>query len=256
MLAAFALLTVMTDPTPLTRAHAHNDYEHARPLEDALEQGFSSVEADIYLVEGELRVGHDRKDLVAGRTLEKLYLDPLLERVKARKGHVYQKAERFTLLVDIKADGEAIYAELRTRLPKYRAMLSEYANGRRRSGAVDIVLSGDRPVKKLVADKRRCMWLDGRLDDDYAGERPSAIAPLVSSSFSPLFSWRGVGPMSDTDRTKLTDIVSKAHRQGQQVRFWGAPDKLAAWQLLYNAGVDLINTDDLKGLASYLRSRS
>src|SRR5262249_1980163 len=34
-------------PTPLIHAHAHNDYEHTRPLFDALDQGFCSVEADI-----------------------------------------------------------------------------------------------------------------------------------------------------------------------------------------------------------------
>lgn len=34
--------------SPLDRAHAHNDYEHARPLIDALERGFGSVEADVY----------------------------------------------------------------------------------------------------------------------------------------------------------------------------------------------------------------
>ena len=44
--------------TPLPRAHAHNDYYHRRPLLDALDQGFCSVEADIYLVEDRLLVGH------------------------------------------------------------------------------------------------------------------------------------------------------------------------------------------------------
>lgn len=43
-----------TDVTPLPRAHAHNDYEHARPLLDALDHGFTSVEADVWLVDGEL----------------------------------------------------------------------------------------------------------------------------------------------------------------------------------------------------------
>ncbi len=33
---------------PLTRAHAHNDYEHKRPLWDALDRGFGSVGADIW----------------------------------------------------------------------------------------------------------------------------------------------------------------------------------------------------------------
>ena len=39
------------EPTPLLRAHAHNDYEHTRPLLDALECGFGSIEADIHLGE-------------------------------------------------------------------------------------------------------------------------------------------------------------------------------------------------------------
>ena len=43
---------------PLERAHAHNDYEHERPLLDALDHGFCSVEADIVLSEGELLVAH------------------------------------------------------------------------------------------------------------------------------------------------------------------------------------------------------
>src|SRR5881227_2198600 len=66
---------------PLTRVHAHNDYEHKRPLFDALDHGFCSVEADIFLVNGELLVGHAPWDLSPKRTLQKLYLDPLRERV-------------------------------------------------------------------------------------------------------------------------------------------------------------------------------
>ena len=63
--------------SPLPRAHAHNDYQHTRPLLDALNQGFCSVEADIYLVEGQLLVGHDRDELSTERTLQSLYLEPL-----------------------------------------------------------------------------------------------------------------------------------------------------------------------------------
>jgi hypothetical protein len=43
----------------LARAHAHNDYERDEPLSDALAQGFSSVEADVWLVDGKLLVAHD-----------------------------------------------------------------------------------------------------------------------------------------------------------------------------------------------------
>jgi hypothetical protein len=34
---------------PLRHAHAHNDYQHKRPLLDALDQGFGSVESDVFL---------------------------------------------------------------------------------------------------------------------------------------------------------------------------------------------------------------
>ena len=49
--------------TPLRHAHAHNDYAHRRPLWDALDRGFCSVEADIFLSRGELLVGHTWFDL-------------------------------------------------------------------------------------------------------------------------------------------------------------------------------------------------
>src|SRR5215475_1398103 len=71
-----------TAVVPLRHAHAHNDYEHKRPLLDALDHGFCSIEADIYLVDGQLLVAHDRRDVRPERTLQALYLDPLRERVK------------------------------------------------------------------------------------------------------------------------------------------------------------------------------
>ena len=77
------------DPKPLIHAHAHNDYEHQHPLLDALDQGFCSVEADIYLVEGQLLVAHNRKDVKPERTLQALYLDPLRERAKRNGGRIY-----------------------------------------------------------------------------------------------------------------------------------------------------------------------
>src|SRR5437763_12111123 len=89
---------------PLKNAHAHNDYEHKRPLLDALDHGFCSVEADIFLVNGELLVGHTRLDLKAGRTLEALYLDPLQKRAQANKGRIHPAEPTFFLLIDVKTE--------------------------------------------------------------------------------------------------------------------------------------------------------
>ena len=41
---------------PRPRAHSHNDYWRKRPLLDALECGFCSVEADIFQVGDQLLV--------------------------------------------------------------------------------------------------------------------------------------------------------------------------------------------------------
>src|SRR6478672_12695010 len=90
LLVAAGLVVAAPATVPLKNAHAHNDYEHTRPLFDALDQGFCSVEADIYLIDGQLLVAHDRKDVKPDRTLESLYLDPLRERVKANGGRVYK----------------------------------------------------------------------------------------------------------------------------------------------------------------------
>jgi hypothetical protein len=94
LLASLALLSLSAlclgaEPVPLIHAHAHNDYEHPRPLFDALDHGFCSVEADVHLVDGRLLVAHDRSKVKPERTLEALYLDPLRERVKKNNGHVY-----------------------------------------------------------------------------------------------------------------------------------------------------------------------
>jgi len=92
--AVFTFATPLTadEPKPLQRAHAHDDYEHKRPLFDALECGFCSVEADVWLVKGQLLVAHVPVQWNTERTLEKLYLDPLRDRAKAGRGKIFPGA--------------------------------------------------------------------------------------------------------------------------------------------------------------------
>ena len=75
----------------LLHAHAHNDYRHDRPLLDALAHGFTSVEADVFLVDDKLCVAHDAREIRPERTLRSLYLDPLRERAKKKVGRIYTK---------------------------------------------------------------------------------------------------------------------------------------------------------------------
>jgi hypothetical protein len=239
---------------PLPRAHAHNDYEHPRPLLDALDQGFCSVEADVYLVNGELLVAHDRPDLRPDRTLQALYLEPLRERIAVNGGWVHRGAEEsLTLLIDIKADAELAYARLRELLAGYRDMLTAFGPGRTRAGAVTVILSGDRPWNTLEKETERLAALDGRLADLDRDWQPDLV-PLISDRWGAHFTWNGSGPFPEAERIQLREIVERAHRQGRRVRFWGAADQPAIWRAQLEAGVDLINTDRLAELAGFLRN--
>ncbi|MGP3928231.1 phosphatidylinositol-specific phospholipase C/glycerophosphodiester phosphodiesterase family protein [Streptomyces sp. 8N616] len=255
---AWAVADATDHPVPLRRAHAHNDYEHPRPLADALAHRFTSVEADIWLIDGQLLVGHDLDDLTPERTLESLYLDPLLARVRANHGSVYQGYRiPLQLLIDIKNTGEATYLELHRRLRRYRSILSYAADGRVRTGAVTPVISGDRAARApMEAQHLRYAFYDGRLDDLGTGV-PASFIPLISTNWTLSFSWQGVGPMPAEERATLHEIVSAAHAERQRVRFWATPDAIgpareAVWHELLAASVDHINTDDLAGLERFL----
>jgi len=242
----------------LPSAHAHNDYEHRRPLQDALDRGFNSVEADVWLVDGELRVAHDLKDAVPGRNLESLYLQPLADRVRENHGEVYKHGRDFQLLIDIKSDGPSTYAAVDQALQKYRGISTVYIGGRVLKGAVTSVISGNRPLDVLMAQTVRYAGYDGRLTDLHSG-MPASLMPLVSDNWTNNFTWNGLGPMPAAERTKLHDIVTTAHQAGYRVRFWATPDmpgaaREALWSELAAAGVDYINTDDLHGLEDFLRS--
>ncbi len=150
---------------PLRQAHAHNDYEHQRPLFDALDRGFTSVEADIYLVDGQLLVGHDPEDLRPERTLQSLYLEPLRQRVLDNQGGVYPGFDGFQLMIDLKSTGASTYAELDRVLrdPRYKFLFAHYLHGAVRPGPVTSVVSGDRPRELMEAQDDRLAFYDGRL---------------------------------------------------------------------------------------------
>ncbi len=236
---------------PLPAAHAHNDYAHPRPLLDALDQGFCSVEADVFLVDGRLLVGHSRRELTAERTLQRLYLDPLRERVEQGEGRVYPDGPTLTLLIDIKSDGPSTYQALQALLPTYAAILTRVENGQRHDAAVQIVISGNQPIDRIAASRPRFAFVDGRLPD-LEGSLPSDLVPLISDRWSAHFDWRGSGPFPAAQAAKLQQIVQRAHARGQRVRFWDTADRPEVWQVLRDAHVDLINTDDLPGLAAFL----
>ena len=127
-------------------AFSHNDYERPRPLFDALSFQFNCVEADLWLIDGELYVSHDSVAPNPDITFEKLYLLPLVERIKKNGGKVYPDSDRpFYLMVDCKTDGEAMYPVLKKKLKPYESLFCHEKDGKLQESAVLFYLSGKSP---------------------------------------------------------------------------------------------------------------
>lgn len=238
---------------PLVGAHAHNDYNHDRPLLDALSNGFTSVEADVLLIDGELYVGHDlpegTNDLP---TLEEAYLLPLDSIIQVNAGFVFPGFTRdFYLMVDFKTEAEATYQVLKEQLLPYGKWLMPEENPQ---GRVNIFISGNRPIETILADKDRLVALDGRPEDLGKGYSVAEM-PVISQAFYKYSDWDGIGKIPDLDKKNIEALVSATHKEGKMLRLWANPDTPGGWAAFRQLGVDIINTDNLEDLRNFLLSQ-
>lgn len=238
----------------LPHAHAHNDYEHKKPLFDALSNGFTSLEADVHLINGNLYVAHDPpKDLAKTPTLQSLYLEPLYRWIAEHDGQVYANYEApIFLMIDIKTKAEPTYEALKKVLAPFKEMLWYLKDGRIISGPVRVFLSGNRPIAMVQQEKIQLVGIDGRPKD--IGEGYSAdFMPVISDNYRRHLSWRGKqeGPKTE-ELDQLKAWIEEAHQEGKLVRLWASPENEQVWIKLRELGVDLLNTDRLSDLKSFL----
>ena len=247
---------VQNSKSQVLPAHAHNDYLHERPLLDALDCKFKSIEVDVFSIGDSLFVAHDFDKIKPGSTIRSLYLNPLKKIIQQNNGSVYGNDEEIILLVDFKNDGLESYKLLHQILEDFKELLTTYRLGKKEVGAVSVIVSGNRPFEYMQNQKLRYAGYDGRISELDA-EIPSSLMPLVSDNWNMHFKWRGEGRIPDNEKEKLTRIANQAHKNGYLLRFWSTPDypkteRDSVWKELKNAGVDLIGSDDLKELQKYL----
>lgn len=243
--------------TALPNAHAHNDYEHEHPLFDALRHGFTSIEADVHLIGGKIYVAHDTpEDLDKTPTLQALYLDPLRQWIRQHEGRVYPNYEApILLMIDIKTKALPTYLALKDILPDYQEILWYVEKAEVKPGPVRIFLSGNRAIAEVQEDSLRWVSIDGRPSD--IGKAYSAeFMPVISDNYRRHLSWRGKqGAPKAEEWKKLTTWIEKAHGEGKLVRLWASPENPKVWTKLREAGVDLLNTDRLDELRSFLLAK-
>ena len=237
-------------------AFSHNDYERPRPLFDSLSFQFNCVEADLWLIDGELYVSHDSVAPNPDITFDKLYLLPLVERIKKNNGKVYPGSNRpFYLMVDCKTDGEAMYPVLKQKLEAYESLFCHEKDGKLQESAVLFYLSGRSPGKAIAAETNRFIFLDGTIDDLGKGI-PATQMPVISDNYSKYINWKGDGEIPAGKLEKMREYIRQTHAEGKLFRWWGAPDKPLFKKLFIQEGVDLIGADDLKALDEILQQTS
>lgn len=233
-------------------AHSHNDYENETPFWLAYNNHFGSIEADIWAVKGELFVAHYEKEILPGRTLDSLYIQPIVKMIRQNKGNAWKdNPNTFQLLVDLKTPAEPTLSLLVEKLRQYPNVFNPGLN----NGSVHIVITGNRPEPSEFRNYPDFIFFDGILDQKYSKKQFKRI-PLYSENFRNFSSWNGTGDIIDKEKIRLQNVIDSVHSLKKKIRFWNSPDNINAWNTFMDMKIDFINTDHINDLADYLNNHS
>ena len=218
--------------------HSHNDYNRTVPFWEAYSQHCASIEADVFLQDGEILVAHNRKDVTAERSLRKMYIEPIVKTFRENGGRMWKGSDdRLQLVVDLKT-GES--------LPGVIALAEEYPDVFTSENGVKIVITGDEPAPEDFDKWPSWLWFDGDFKDgklNYTPEQLKRIA-MISTDFRKFArNWNGKGRMTNSELEAVTKAIDAAHAVGKPIRFWDAPEGTTTYFTFYKLGVDFFNTD-------------
>ena len=223
-------------------AHAHNDYMHPVPFYTAWNAGFGSIEADVFPVNGILLVSHSKEALQPQRTLDSLYLKPLLNELQKNPNR------KVDLLVDIK---EHYKASLQLLIQELKPLKKYLVNEKDPSKPLTILISGERPPPSEYKNYPGYIFFDDDLRLSHTPAEWKRVG-LVSLSFERYSHWNGEGSLPVNDRNVLLHVIDSVHHAGKKIRFWAAPDNENSWRIQMKLGVDLIGTDEIQELSKFL----
>ena len=225
-------------------AHAHNDYLNKVPFYLAFQNGFGSIEADVFPVKGDLLVAHYKKDVQTEKNLANLYLNPLIRELAEHK------ERKLNLLIDIKEN----YKEALALLVNELKQLQNYLSTVEKANYITIIISGDRPPPSEYKEYPSYIFFDDDLQRAHNADEWKRVA-LVSLPFNKITGWKGEGELNAGDEKKLAHIIDSTHSAGKPIRFWAAPDTETSWKLQMKLKADLIGTDKVNELAEFLNKK-
>ncbi|MFV0248582.1 MAG: alkaline phosphatase [Tenacibaculum sp.] len=221
--------------------HSHNDYQQNTPFWTAYNNGSNSIEIDVFLKNNTLYVAHSESEIIENRTLESLYLKPLIRALKLN----IQSSDKLQFLIDIKSDSYKTLKRIVETLKKYPSLLQ--------NKKFSFVISGNRPNPKDYGKYPDFIQFDYQSLQKAKDVNWDKVA-LISLDFKNYSNWNGKGRLTHSDKKSVLSVVKKAHSMGKPFRFWGAPDSKTAWKAFADLGIDFINTDKPYQASKYLLS--
>ena len=249
----FAIISICALKAQYTtsNAHSHNDYVNKIPFWTAYNNHFGSIEADIWAVDGNLYVAHDQKDIVPERTLDALYILPIVKQYKQNEGKAWSGINAgFQLLVELKSATEPALSLLCKKIAQYPEVFDERVN----KNAVRITITGRCPSPEAFKKYPANIYYDGKIGQHYLPEQLKRVG-LFSENLGRFTSWNGKDNIPEGEQNRLKVVIDSIHQLGFKIRFWDAPDNINAWKTFISLKVDYINTDHINELSAYLKNQ-
>lgn len=232
---------------PPVLIHSHNDYAQRVPFYQAYAQQVSSIEADVFLHDGQLLVGHDVEDLRADMTFEALYVEPIVTLFARNGGRAFRDSDQtLQLMVELKLETDPTLRAVAALLGRWPEVFDPEVN----PAAVRVAVTGRVPAPEAFDRYPRFLGFDGAWDADYTPEQLERIA-LISTNFRDFSQWNGKGTIIPAEKERLEQVIDRAHEQGKPVRFWNAPEGTTVYYTFYDMGIDYINTDKPEVCAAF-----
>ncbi|KAL6251611.1 hypothetical protein RBB50_001821 [Rhinocladiella similis] len=266
-------------PTDLTRGivpkpiHSHNDYWRDIPFYTALSVGCISTEADVWLYNDTLYVGHEQSALTTARTFDSLYVQPILDTLrrenpttqfvsKPTKNGVFDTSSGQTLylFVDLKTHGPSTWPVVVKQLQPLRdaGYLTTFNGTGITPGPVTVIGTGNTPLNLIQGVDHRDYFFDANLAllSTTQSNITREVSPIASTQFSKNFGTINGTSFNDTQLATLSKHIAMASEKGILARYWDTPawpvkTRNTVWSTLIEAGVGLLNADDLAEAAGF-----
>lgn len=225
-------------------AHSHNDYLKKEPLWQALKNGCTSIEVDVFAFEGSLKVAHVNAFLDSRKSFEELYLNPLINFLE-KHSYIYEDSlQELILMIDFKSSSHEALPLLLKSIESHKQYFSYFENGKLFPSRLKLVISGRGFSYDQVKNNDKIyVFLDGSVSN-CNHEFPEELVPRGSARYGSIFSWKGKKTMPKDEEILLKTFVQNAQSCNKKLRFYAMPEKEAIWRKFLDEGVYWINVDN------------